>query len=96
MKALIGADIIDGTGGPVLKDSAILIDGERIIDVGPRAAVTLPPNTEEINLTGLTLLPGLIDTHDHLAHKNYTLDSRWRSEERRVGKECRSRWSPYH
>ena len=22
--------------------------------------------------------------------------SRWRSEERRVGKECRSRWSPYH
>ena len=21
---------------------------------------------------------------------------RWRSEERRVGKECRSRWSPYH
>ena len=23
-------------------------------------------------------------------------DSYWRSEERRVGKECRSRWSPYH
>ena len=22
--------------------------------------------------------------------------SNWRSEERRVGKECRSRWSPYH
>ena len=26
------------------------------------------------------------------AHKGYA----WRSEERRVGKECRSRWSPYH
>src|SRR2546422_1874010 len=25
-----------------------------------------------------------------------SVDSRWRSEERRVGKECRSRWSPYH
>src|SRR5688572_5806349 len=24
------------------------------------------------------------------------VDSLWRSEERRVGKECRSRWSPYH
>ena len=24
------------------------------------------------------------------------LQKRWRSEERRVGKECRSRWSPYH
>ena len=33
MKALIGADIIDGTGGPVLKDSAILIDDERITEV---------------------------------------------------------------
>ena len=81
MKALIGADIIDGTGGPVLKDSAILIDDERITEVGPRAAVTLPPNTEEINLSGLTLLPGLIDTHDHLAHKNYSLDSRWEIQE---------------
>src|SRR2546428_3113840 len=28
--------------------------------------------------------------------KNYPLDAAYRSEERRVGKECRSRWSPYH
>ena len=81
MKVLLGADLIDGTGGPVLKDSAILIDGERIKEVGPRAAVTLPPGTEEIDLSGLTLLPGLIDTHDHLAHKNYSLISRWEIEE---------------
>ena len=26
----------------------------------------------------------------------YKLETKWRSEERRVGKECRSRWSPYH
>jgi len=81
MKVLLGADLIDGTGGPVLKDSAILIDGERITEVGPRAAVKLPPGTEEVNLTGLTILPGLIDTHDHLAHKNYSLISRWEIEE---------------
>jgi len=81
MKALLGANLIDGTGGPVLKDSAILIDGERIIEVGPRAAVTLPPGTEKIDLTGLTLLPGLIDTHDHLSSKNYNLMSRWEVEE---------------
>ena len=81
MKVFLGADLIDGTGGPVLKDSAILIDGERIKEVGPRAAVTLPPGTEEIDLRGLILLPGLIDTHDHLAHKNYRLVSRWEIEE---------------
>ena len=81
MKALLGANLIDGTGGPVLKDSAILIDGDRITEVGPKAAVILPPGTVEINLAGLTLLPGLIDTHDHLAHKNYSLISRWEIEE---------------
>ena len=81
MKALLGANLIDGTGGPVLQDSAVLIDGERIKEVGPRAAVQLPPGTEEIELSGLTLLPGLIDTHDHLAHKNYSLISRWEIED---------------
>src|SRR3712207_8120410 len=31
----------------------------------------------------------------HLVRRMYD-DPYWRSEERRVGKECRSRWSPYH
>ena len=31
---------------------------------------------------------------DHVVLKNFSL--KIRSEERRVGKECRSRWSPYH
>ena len=33
-------------------------------------------------------LPLAVDAHEVAAHR--------RSEERRVGKECRSRWSPYH
>src|SRR2546423_14453352 len=33
---------------------------------------------------------------DHLGTVNGTLRVSGRSEERRVGKECRSRWSPYH
>ena len=73
MKALLGADLIDGSGGPVLKDSAILIDGDRIAEVGPKAGVTLPPGTVEVDLGGLALLPGLIDPPDHLAHKTYCL-----------------------
>ena len=81
MKALIGATLIDGTGGPALPDSAVLLDGDRIQAVGPRATVEIPPGTEEVDLSGLTLLPGLIDTHDHLADKNYTLLSRWEIEE---------------
>ena len=81
MKALIGADLIDGTGGPVLKDAVVLLDGDRIESVGVRGSVAVPPGSEEVDLTGLTLLPGLIDTHDHLASKNYTLLSRWGIDE---------------
>ena len=81
MKALIGATLIDGTGGPALQDSVVLIDGDIISAVGPRGAVDVPPSAEVVDLSDLTLLPGLIDTHDHLADKNYTLLSRWEIEE---------------
>ena len=77
MKALVGANLIDGTGAPVVSDATLLIDGERITAVGPRAAVDLPPNTEVIDVSGFTLLPGLIDCHDHLASKGKDLSDRW-------------------
>ncbi len=76
MKALVGANLIDGTGGPVVNDAAVLIDGERIVATGRREAVALPPDAEVVDLTGLTLLPGMIDCHDHLASKDYGLPSR--------------------
>ena len=81
MKALVGATLIDGAGGPPLSDSAVLLDGDKIVAVGPRGAVDIPPQAEEVDLAGLTLMPGLIDTHDHLADKNYSLLSRWEIEE---------------
>ena len=36
------------------------------------------------------------DGFDYIAVKGLSPEGRSRSEERRVGKECRSRWSPYH
>ena len=76
MKALVGANLIDGTGGPVVNDATVLIDGARIVETGPREAVILPPNTEIVDLAGMTLMPGMIDCHDHLASKDYGLPSR--------------------
>ena len=77
MLAILGATLIDGTGAPVVPDSAVLLDGQRIEDVGPRAAVALPPDVEVIDASGMTLMPGLIDCHDHLASQGYDLPSRW-------------------
>jgi imidazolonepropionase-like amidohydrolase len=72
-----GATLIDGTGAPAQRDTAVLINDGRIVAVGPRQSITRPPNAEDIDCAGLTLLPGLIDCHDHLASHTYSLVHRW-------------------
>ena len=78
MLAFIGGNLIDGAGGTPLADAAVLVNGRgRIEAVGPRGAVTLPPDCAVVNVTGLTLLPGLIDCHDHLTSFGYEFIGRW-------------------
>ena len=76
MKAIVGARLIDGTGAPPLPNSVVIIDGERIVGVHTSADV-VPTDAEVIDASGLTLMPGLIDTHDHLAHFGHDLSVRW-------------------
>src|ERR1041384_679576 len=64
--AIVGATLIDGTGGPVVTDSTVVIRGERIVTVGKRAAVKIPAGAEIVDAKGLTLVPGLIDAHFHI------------------------------
>ncbi len=77
MKVFKGAALFDGTGSPVQPDAAVVVDGDRIVEVGPAAATPHPPGAEVIDLSGTTLLPGLIDCHDHLGHTGYGLMDRW-------------------
>jgi imidazolonepropionase-like amidohydrolase len=81
MRVFVGATLIDGTGAPPVRDAAVVIDGERIIAAGPRGLTPWPAGAEIIDLGGLTLLPGLIDTHDHLASHGYALATRWGLDE---------------
>ena len=81
MQVLVGATLIDGTGASPVPDAAVIIDGERIVAAGPRARTSWAPHAELVDLSGLTLLPGLIDTHDHLASHGYALTKRWGLEE---------------
>ena len=63
--ALAGADVVDGTGGPAIRDAVVLLEGDRITAVGPRAAVAIPAGATVVDLAGRFLVPGLIDAHVH-------------------------------
>jgi imidazolonepropionase-like amidohydrolase len=81
MQILMGGTLIDGTGAPPLRDAAVLVQDGRIEAVGPRHGRSWPQHAEMIDITGMTLLPGLIDCHDHLADHSYALAHRWRLDE---------------
>jgi imidazolonepropionase-like amidohydrolase len=64
--AIVGATLIDGRGGPPVPNAAVVVRGERIVAVGKRAGVNIPPGAEVVDAAGLTLVPGLIDAHFHI------------------------------
>lgn len=63
--ALVGATLIDGTGGEPLQNATVLIRNNRIDFAGKSADVELPEEAEQVDVKGLTILPGLIDAHYH-------------------------------
>ena len=79
---MTGVKLIDGRGGPAVDGATVLVDGERIRAAGPGDSVRIPDGTVNIDGRGMTLLPGLIDCHDHLASFGYDLAGRWGLTER--------------
>ena len=63
--ALVGARLIDGTGNDPIPDSVLLIGQGRIQAAGSRQSIDVPEGTETINLSGKTIIPGLVDLHAH-------------------------------
>ncbi len=58
--------LIDVAAGRVRESQAIVIEGGRIVAVGPQASTATPAGATVIDLGGSTVLPGLIDTHTHV------------------------------
>ena len=63
--ALVGGTLIDATGARPIRNSVILIDGERITRVGTLAATPVPAGYQVISTEGMSVLPGLWDMHVH-------------------------------
>ncbi|WP_051370694.1 amidohydrolase family protein [Streptomyces sp. 142MFCol3.1] len=64
-----GATLFDGTGSPSRPSTSIVIDGQYILAVGDDAEISaeLPAGAEVFDLDGRFVVPGLIDSHQHLA-----------------------------
>src|SRR6266853_343131 len=58
--------LFDGKSDRLLSKQVIVIQGDRIAEVGPEGSVKIPAGAEEINLGTGTVLPGLIESHNHL------------------------------
>lgn len=81
--AVRAGTLIDGRGGSPAKNAVILIEGDRIKSVGQGLAI--PAGATVVDLSRLTVLPGLIDAHTHLASPEIT----------RAGwEDAYARWTP--
>ena len=73
--ALVGGTLIDATGQRPIRNSVILIEGERISRVGTTASLQVPAGYTVISTEGMSVLPGLWDMHVHTmlnGHGDYT------------------------
>ncbi len=64
--AIVGVNLIDGRRDVPLEDATVLVSNGRIKAAGPRSEIKVPHGTKVIEGKGLSLLPGMIDSHFHL------------------------------
>ena len=81
MKVLKGGTLIDGTGAGAMVGATVVVRDQRVEAVTTRAGGDWPSEAEIIDVSGMTILPGLIDCHDHLAMHGYDLARRWGIDE---------------
>src|SRR5215469_2317889 len=64
--AFTNVRIVDGNGGVPVEPGTIVIEGQRILAVGPASSTSVPSNARRIDEGGKTVMPGLADMHVHL------------------------------
>jgi hypothetical protein len=69
---LHAGQLFDGKADGLATKQVIVVQDQRIVDVGSEGSVKIPPGAEEIDLGAATVLPGLIDSHNHMFKVDYT------------------------
>ncbi len=78
--ALVGGMLLDGYETPPLHHAAVLIEGTKIVQVGPASDVKIPADATVIDTSGKTMMPGMIEAHAHLSlvgHGDYARYFTW-------------------
>jgi imidazolonepropionase-like amidohydrolase len=68
--ALQHVRVIDGTGAPPREDQTVVIDHGKIAAVGPSAGTPAPGGAQIMDLSGTTLIPGIVGMHEHLFYNS--------------------------
>ena len=58
--------IVDGTGAAPVENGRIVVRGERIVAAGDARTTAAPADADQVDLSGRTVIPGLIDLHFHI------------------------------
>lgn len=64
--AFTGAAIIDGNGGVPIVNGVLLMQRGRIVAIGSKESITIPDDAEIVDLSGKTIMPGIINGHGHV------------------------------
>ena len=75
--ALVGGTLIDGTGAAPVRNSVVLIRGDRIEKVGTVGSLAVPAEYQQVPTEGMTVLPGLWDLHVHLMYAGHPNGRYW-------------------
>ena len=78
--AIVGARLIDGTGGAPVDDSVVVTDGDRIRAAGPRRQIQIPPGAAVVDAQRQFLMPGLVDAHCHINQAPEDMKRYWRAQ----------------
>jgi len=72
--AILGGTLIDGTGKEPVPNTVIIIEGDKIKEVGLVGKTRIPKEAQKIDVSGKWILPGFIDCHIHLASETSNLE----------------------
>jgi imidazolonepropionase-like amidohydrolase/Tol biopolymer transport system component len=80
--AFTGGRVVTMKGDEVIEDGVVLVEGNRIKAVGKRGTVAVPAGAKTIDVSGKTVLPGLIDAHFHgpFGADGMTPQQNWKSD----------------